>query len=110
MPAWSAGDLPLASCKGSNGTVTEHDEKDTARGPMRGIVTKTNLQEYCKRNLGDKIKQYGVKLTEHQCVGHYLQTKPKASLSAEANCPDHMGCIALPSNLSGGSKVRIQYF
>lgn len=86
VPAWSASDFPLASCKGWNGTVTERDGIDMARVAMRGVVTKADLQEYCERDPGGETKQHGGKLTKAQCVDGYLRTEMKAVLSVEANC------------------------
>lgn len=86
MPTLAAGDFPLASCKGWNGTVVERDGIDTARATMRGIVTKADLQEYCERDPGGETKQYGGKLTTAQCVANYLRSEGRATMAAEANC------------------------
>ena len=57
LPARAAGDFPLASCKGWNGTVVERDGIDTTHATMRGIVTKADLQEYCERDPGGKTRR-----------------------------------------------------
>lgn len=85
-PAMAAGDFPLASCKGWNGTVTERDGIDTARATMRGVITKADLQEYCERDPGGETKAYGGKLTKAQCVTKYLREEGGSPLSAEADC------------------------
>ncbi|WP_345821625.1 hypothetical protein ABC766_07170 [Methylobacterium fujisawaense] len=85
-PTLAAGDFPLASCKGWNGTVVERDGIDTARAAMRGIVTKADLQEYCERDPGGETKQFGGKLTTAQCVASYLRSEGRATMTAEANC------------------------
>lgn len=84
--AGAAGDFPLASCKGWNGTVVERDGIDTARATMRGVITKADLQEYCERDPGGETSQYGGKLTKAQCVQKYLRTTGRVTMIAEANC------------------------
>ena len=86
LPVWAAGDFPLASCKGWNGTVVERDGIDTTHATMRGIVTKADLQEYCERDPGGETKQFGGKLTTAQCVVNYLRSEGRATMAAEANC------------------------
>ncbi|MEN3237856.1 hypothetical protein PUR29_30680 [Methylobacterium ajmalii] len=86
LPARAAGDFPLASCKGWNGTVVERDGIDTTHATMRGIVTKADLQEYCERDPGGETKQFGGKLTTAQCVANYLRSEGRATIAAQANC------------------------
>ncbi|MCJ2052829.1 hypothetical protein [Methylobacterium sp. J-070] len=104
-PAYAAGDFPLASCKGWNGTVTERDGIDTAHATMRGIVTKADLQEYCERDPGGETKQYGGKLTKAQCVEGYLRTETRAVLSADANC--RAGTVSYRAG--GGKTMRLRF-
>ena len=85
-PTLAAGDFPLASCKGWNGTVVERDGIDTARATMRGIVTKADLQEYCERDPGGETRAFGGKLTKAQCVAKYLPETSGIALSSRANC------------------------
>ncbi|MCP1558845.1 UNVERIFIED_ORG: hypothetical protein M2438_002935 [Methylobacterium sp. SuP10 SLI 274] len=103
-PSWAAGDFPLASCKGWNGTVVERDGIDTARALMRGIVTKADLQEYCERDPGGETKEFGGKLTKPQCVARYLRTESRTALTAEANC--RTGTISYRSGERQAGKTR----
>jgi hypothetical protein len=84
--AHAAGDFPLASCKGWDGTIVERDGINTAAAHMRGIITKADLQEYCERDPGGETKQYGGKLTVRQCVERYVQQESRATMFAQANC------------------------
>ena len=70
--AYAAGDFPLASCKGWNGTIVESSGVNSQSAVIRGIVTKADVQEYCERDPGGVTKQYGGKLTAGQCVSQVL--------------------------------------
>lgn len=76
----------MASCKGSNGTVTERKGIDTAYETMRGIVPKADLQERYERNLGGVTTQYGGKHTKARCVEVYPRNETRAVPSEDANC------------------------
>ena len=102
--AWAAGDFPLASCKGWNGTVVERDGIDTARATAQGIVTKADLQEYCERDPGGETKQYGGKLTTAQCVAKYLRSEGRPTMTAEANC--RSGTVSYRYGDRQGGKTR----
>jgi hypothetical protein len=85
-PAAAAGDFPLASCKGWNGTIVERSGVNTSNATMKGIITKADIQEYCERDPGGETKAYGGKLTTTQCVEKYLRTEGRVQMSARANC------------------------
>lgn len=102
--ARAAGDFPLASCKGWNGTVVERDGIDTARATMRGVITKADLQEYCERDPGGETKEYGGKLTTAQCVANYLRSEGQATMTAEANC--RAGTVSYRYGDRQGGKAR----
>ncbi|CAO4183655.1 hypothetical protein [Methylorubrum aminovorans] len=84
--AHAAGDFPLASCKGWDGTIIARDGIDSISASMRGIITKADIQEYCERDPGGETKQYGGKLTVRQCIDLYLREEGRATMSAQANC------------------------
>ena len=84
--AFAAGDFPLASCKGWNGTIIEREGIDTQHATMSGILTKADFQEYCERDPGGETQQYGGKLTLKQCVKRYMQQSGKDKMSSTANC------------------------
>lgn len=84
--ASAAGDYPVSSCKGWNGTVTERDGLDTRRATMSGIVTKADVQEYCERDPGGETKAFGGRLTTTQCVDKYVASTSGVTLSSRANC------------------------
>lgn len=86
LAAHAAGDFPLASCKGWNGTVVDLSDRDTAKAGMDGIVTKMDLREYCERDPGGETVQYGGKLTVPQCVERHWKDERRTKLSATANC------------------------
>src|SRR4051794_24715547 len=86
LPALAAGDFPLASCKGWNGTVVERNGIDTPAATMRGIITKADLQEYCERDPGGETKEFGGNLTTAQCVTKYFLSDSRVQLAASANC------------------------
>lgn len=100
----AAGDFPLASCKGWNGTVIERGGIDTARATMRGMITKADLQEYCERDPGGETKAYGGKLTTAQCVANYLRSEGRATMTAEANC--RAGTVSYRYGERQGGKAR----
>jgi hypothetical protein len=84
--AYAAGDYPLASCKGWNGTVTEKSGVNSENAMIKGIVTKADIQEYCERDPGGMTKKYGGKLTEEQCVAQVQGEVGRVELASAANC------------------------
>ena len=84
--AFAAGDFPMASCAGWNGTVTEREGIDTARASMAGIVTKADLQEYCERDPGGETRANGGRSTKARCVNRLLPETRTAKSTSRADC------------------------
>lgn len=105
--AHAAGDFPLASCKGWDGTIIERNGIDTASASMRGIITKADIQEYCERDPGGETKQYGGKLTVHQCVERHHREEGRTTMSAQANCRAGMIAYQYGSRVSGRARFPL---
>lgn len=84
-PRRVGGDFPV-SCKSWSGTVVRRTGLNTTRAVMVGIVTASDMQEYCERDPGGETKASGGRLTLSQCVQHNLAQDRRARLLSRANC------------------------
>lgn len=78
-------DFPI-SCKGWSGTIVERTGLNTTQAAMIGIVTASDMQEYCERDPGGETKASGGRLTLSQCVQHNLAQERRPRLLSRANC------------------------
>lgn len=106
--AHAAGDFPLASCKGWNGTIVERQGIDTGLANMRGVITKVDIQEYCERDPGGETRQYGGKLTIHQCIDLYFRAEGRATMSAQVNCRNGMLSYQYGGRISGHARFPLK--